>query len=317
MHPQHWPEDLDHAGKRVVVIGSGATAVTLVPAMAETAAHVTMLQRSPTYVVSLPREDKVAGLLGRVLPEHAAYTAIRWKNILTATAFYQLSRRRPDFTRRLIRKATVAAVPALDVDTHFRPRYDPWDQRVCFVPDGDLFRALRHGDAEVVTDTIETFTPTGIRLASGRELEADVVVTATGLNLKPFGGIRLDVDGDEVKVAQTMAYRALMLSGVPNFAFTIGYTNASWTLKADLVADYVCRLLAHLDEHGLREVVPVRDGGLDEVPLMDFSAGYVLRSLDQLPVQGARAPWRLRQNYLHDVRTIRKGAIDDGVLAFR
>jgi monooxygenase len=211
----------------------------------------------------------------------------------------------------------VAAVPALDVDTHFRPRYDPWDQRVCFVPDGDLFRALRHGDAEVVTDTIETFTPTGIRLASGRELEADVVVTATGLNLKPFGGIRLEVDGDEVKVAQTMAYRALMLSGVPNFAFTIGYTNASWTLKADLVADYVCRLLAHLDEHGLREVVPVRDDSLDEVPLMDFSAGYVLRSLDQLPVQGSRAPWRLRQNYLHDVRTIRKGAIDDGVLAFR
>jgi cation diffusion facilitator CzcD-associated flavoprotein CzcO len=317
VHPQHWPEDLDHAGARVVVIGSGATAVTLVPAMAETAAHVTMLQRSPTYVVSLPREDKVAGLLGRLLPEHAAYTATRWKNILTATAFYQLSRRRPDFTRRLIRKATVAAVPALDVDTHFRPRYDPWDQRVCFVPDGDLFRALRHGDAEVVTDTIETFTPTGIRLASGRELEADVVVTATGLNLKPFGGIRLEVDGDEVKVAQTMAYRALMLSGVPNFAFTIGYTNASWTLKADLVADYVCRLLAHLDEHGLREVVPVRDDSLDEVPLMDFSAGYVLRSLDQLPVQGSRAPWRLRQNYLHDVRTIRKGAIDDGVLAFR
>ena len=317
VHPQHWPEDFDHAGKRVVVIGSGATAVTLVPALAETAAHVTMLQRSPTYILSVPSEDGLASRLGRVLPDRAAYTATRWKNILVAGALYRLSRKRPQLVRRLIRRATVAAVPGVDVDTHFNPRYDPWDQRLCLVPDGDLFRALRRGTAEVVTDTIEALTPAGIRLTSGAELEADAVVLATGLRLKPFGGIRLVVDGDEVKLPHTMAYRALMLSGVPNFAFTIGYTNASWTLKVDIVGDYVCRLLSHLQEHGLREVVPVRDASLAEEPFLDFRAGYVLRALDQLPVQGAREPWRLRQSYLHDVRTIRSAPIDDGALAFR
>ena len=316
IHPQHWPEDFDHAGKRVVVIGSGATAVTLVPALAETAAHVTMLQRSPTYILSVPSEDGLAVGLGKVLPRKAAYAATRWKNILVSSGLYKLSRRRPDLVRRLIRKATVGAVPGIDVDTHFNPRYDPWDQRLCLVPDGDLFRALRHGTADVVTDTIETFTPTGVRLASGGEIEADAVVTATGLKLKPFGGIRLVVDGDEVKLPHTMAYRALMLSGVPNFAFTIGYTNASWTLKADLVGDYVCRLLSHLQEHGLREVVPVRDESLAEEPFLDFKAGYVLRALDELPVQGAREPWKLRQSYLHDVRTIRSAPIDDGALVF-
>ncbi len=315
--PQHWPDDFDHAGKRVVVIGSGATAVTLVPNLAETAAHVTMLQRSPSYVVAVPSEDPLAARLANALPARAAYAATRWKNIVLAGAVYRVSRRRPGLLRWLIRRATVAAVPGVDVDTHFNPRYDPWDQRLCLAPDGDLFRALRRGTAEVVTDTIETFTPTGIRLTSGAGLEADAVVMATGLRIKPFGGIRLVVDGAEVKLPHTMAYRALMLSGVPNFAFTIGYTNASWTLKADLVGDYVCRLLAHLQQHGLREVVPVRDESQSEEPFLDFEAGYVLRALDQLPVQGAREPWRLRQSYVHDLRTTRSAPIDDGVLAFR
>lgn len=316
VHPQHWPEDLDYAGKRVVVIGSGATAVTLVPAMATEAAHVTMLQRSPTYVVSIPAVDPIARRLAR-LPERIAFPIVRWKSIGIAMASYQLSRRWPDRLRGFIRKQTLAQLPdTVDVDTHFKPTYDPWDQRLCLVPDGDLFRALRAGTASVVTDTIETFTETGIRLTSGEELEADIIITATGLNLRAFGGLELTVDGAVVKIPQTIAYKALMLSGVPNFAFTIGYTNASWTLKADLVGDYVCRLLHHLDGHGLRSVVAVADDDLVEAPFMDFSSGYVLRSLDELPKQGDREPWKLRQNYLHDVRTIRKDAIDDGVLRF-
>jgi cation diffusion facilitator CzcD-associated flavoprotein CzcO len=316
VHPQFWPEDLDHSGKRVVVIGSGATAVTLVPAMAGEAAHVTMLQRSPTYVLSLPARDKLAQRLER-LPERVAFPIVRWKSILLAMASYQLSRRRPGVLRNLIRKATLAQLPEhVDVDTHFKPTYNPWDQRLCFVPDGDLFKSLRAGTSSIVTDTIETFTETGLRLASGAELEADVVVTATGLQLKPFGGIELSVDGAEVKVGQTMAYKALILSGVPNFAFTIGYTNASWTLKADLVAEYVARLLDHMDEHGYRTVVAPPDDEVGPSPFMDFSSGYVVRSLDVLPKQGDREPWKLRQNYLHDLRTIRRKPIDDGVLRF-
>jgi monooxygenase len=316
VHPQHWPEDLDHAGRRVVVIGSGATAITLVPAMAETAAHVTMLQRSPTYVLSRAGRDPLAKLLRR-LPQRLSYPAVRWVNILTAIGFYQLSRRRPGLVKRVIRSQTVRQLPeGMDVDEHFKPVYDPWDQRVCFVPDGDLFKALRRGTASVVTDTIETFTEHGLRLSSGRELEADLVVTATGLRLLPFGGIDLDVDGVPVELSRTMAYKALMLSGVPNFAYTIGYTNASWTLKADLVADYVCRLLRHLDERGATAVVPARDPSVGERPFLDFQAGYVLRDVDRLPKQGDRAPWLLKQNYVTDLRTIRRGEVDDGVLTF-
>ncbi|MDO9497058.1 MAG: NAD(P)/FAD-dependent oxidoreductase, partial [Nocardioides sp.] len=307
---------LDYAGKQVVVIGSGATAITLVPAMAETAQHVTMLQRSPTYVMSRAGRDPLAKLLRR-LPTRLSFPAVRWTNILIAIGFYQLSQRRPELVKRMIRGQTEKQLPpGTDVDTHFKPVYDPWDQRLCFVPDGDLFKALRRGTASVVTDTVETFTETGIRLTSGEELEADLIVTATGLRLLPFGGITLSVDGEKVDVAQSMAYKALMLSGVPNFAYTIGYTNASWTLKADLVADYVCRLLAHLDEHGLRTVVPERDPAVRERPFMDFSAGYVVRALDVLPKQGDRAPWLLKQNYVTDVRTIRRGEVDDGVLSF-
>jgi cation diffusion facilitator CzcD-associated flavoprotein CzcO len=316
VHPQHWPEGLDHTGRKVVVIGSGATAVTLVPAMAETAGHVTMLQRSPSYILSRPGRDRLATLLER-LPTQLSYPVVRWANILLTVGSYQAARRWPEQVKRIVRKGVQSQLPDdVDVDEHFRPRYDPWDQRLCFVPDGDLFRAIRHGKASVVTDTIETFTPRGLRLSSGRELEADIVVTATGLQLLPFGGIDLVVDGEPVDYARTMAYKALMLSGVPNFVYTVGYTNASWTLKADLVSTYVVRLLRHLDRIGARSVVPVRQPEVGEIPFMDFQSGYVLRSLDRLPKQGDRSPWRLKQNYLTDLRTIRRGAIDDGVLAF-
>ncbi|MFC4786025.1 flavin-containing monooxygenase [Nocardioides sp. MAHUQ-72] len=316
VHPQAWPEDLDHTGKRVVVIGSGATAVTLVPAMAGEAEHVTMLQRSPSYVLSRPGRDPLARRLER-LPTRLTFPVVRWKAILLAVLSFTVAQRRPDLARKLVRRATAEQLPpGVDVDVHFNPAYNPWDQRLCFVPDGDLFRALRNGTASVVTDHVETFTEKGILLRSGEELEADVIVTATGLNLRPMGGIDLEVDGRKVDVAETMTYRTLMLSDVPNFAFTIGYTNNSWTLKADLVADYVCRLLAHLDRTGTRTVVAPRDPEVGEERLLTFSSGYVLRALDRLPKQGDREPWKLRQNYLYDVRSLRHAALDDGVLRF-
>jgi monooxygenase len=317
IHPQHWPEDLDYAGKRVVVIGSGATAITLVPAMAERAAHVTMLQRSPTYIASLPARDRLAAWLRRRLPERLAYAIVRWKNVLVQTAFYQLSRRRPELVKRMIRRGVQRSLPpGYDVDRHFRPRYDPWDQRMCLVPDGDLFRAISDGSASVVTDTISSFGERGIELASGEELEADVIVTATGLNLLFLGGMTLPVDGEPVDVPSTMTYKGMMLSGVPNMAFTVGYTNASWTLKADLTSEYVCRLLNHMSAHGYRRCVPEADPSVGEQPLLDFTSGYVRRSLDEFPRQGSREPWKLRQNYLFDIGTIRRGAIDDGAMRF-
>jgi monooxygenase len=318
VHPQHWPEDLDYTGQKVVVIGSGATAVTVVPAMANGgAAHVTMLQRSPTYILSLPGRDPIARRL-HWLPPEVRYRIVRWKAILLTVATYQLAQRRPAFARKLLRSLAVKQLPpGIDVDTHFKPTYDPWDQRLCFVPDGDLFRALHAGSASIVTDQIERFTETGIRLRSGEELEADLIVTATGLTLKAMGGVELTVDGTPVKMPETLTYKALMLSDVPNFVFTIGYTNASWTLKADLVADFVCRLLTHMDEHGVRRAVAPRDPSVGEAPLIDFTSGYILRALDELPKQGDREPWRLRQNYLKDLRAINRDRIDDGVLTFR
>lgn len=318
VHPQHWPEDLDVTGRRVVVIGSGATAMTLVPALADAgAASVTMLQRSPTYVMALPAVDPVARVLRRVLPERASYWLTRWKNVALATLSYQVSQRWPGFARRMIRAAAVKQLPeGYPVDVHFRPAYDPWDQRLCLVPDGDLFRTIREGRVEVVTDTVDTFTEHGVRVGSGTELPADVVVTATGFNLQVMGGVALSLDGEPVDLRERMAYRALMFGGIPNFAFTIGYTNASWTLKADLVADFVCRLLTRMDRTGTRVVVPVPDPDVRDAPFMDFTPGYVLRSLDRLPKQGHREPWRLRQNYLHDVLTIRRGDLDDDTLAF-
>jgi len=316
VHPQQWPADLDHAGKRVVVIGSGATAVTLVPALADTgAAHVTMLQRSPTYVLPVPARDGVKGRLTRLVGEDRSYVVTRWKNIALQAALYRASRRRPDLVRRFVRRVNVAQLPpGYAVDTHFNPAYDPWDQRMCLVPDGDLFRAISDGRADVVTDRIATFTETGVELESGQRIDADLVVSATGLSLQVFGGAELSVDGETVEPRDTMAYRAMMLSGVPNFAFTIGYTNASWTLKADLVSEYVVRLLTRMRETGARSVVPVRDPSVEEVPLMDFDAGYVQRVVHTLPRQGTVAPWSLRQSYLHDARTIRRARLDDGVL---
>ncbi|GAA0320325.1 NAD(P)/FAD-dependent oxidoreductase [Actinoallomurus spadix] len=318
VHPQHWPQDLDHTGRRVVVIGSGATAVTLVPAMAERAAHVTMLQRSPTYVMALPAEDALANTLRRLLGNRRAYPIVRWKNVVVTTLLYQLSRRRPRVVKSIVRKGLLRRLPpGYDVDTHFTPRYQPWDQRMCFVPDGDLFRAIRGGRASVVTDRITEFTPAGLRLESGAELDADIVVTATGLRLLPFGGVRLTVDGQEVRPPETMAYKGMMLSGVPNFAFTIGYTNGSWTLKADLVSEYVVRLLRHLDTRGHDWCVPCNDDPtVTPRPLIDFQAGYVLRSLGEFPQAGSRAPWRLGMSYAHDLITLRYRAVDDGTLRF-
>ncbi|MEV1286527.1 NAD(P)/FAD-dependent oxidoreductase [Micromonospora sp. NPDC049679] len=316
VHPQHWPADLDYTGKQVVVIGSGATAVTIVPAMADRAAHVTMLQRSPTYIASLPAEDPIANRLRRLVGVRRAYPITRWKNVALSTLIYQLSRRRPQVMKSMIRKGAVQQLPpGYDIDTHFTPRYQPWDQRLCVAPDGDLFTAIRNGRASVVTDHITEFSETGLRLESGAELEADIVITATGLRLLAFGGIQLTVDGRDITPPETMAYKGMMLSGVPNFAFTIGYTNASWTLKADLVSEYVVRLLRHLDTHGYDQCVPTNaDPGLTEQPLLDFQAGYVLRSIDEFPKAGSRAPWRLGMSYAHDVLKLRYGRVDDGVL---
>jgi monooxygenase len=318
VHPQHWPQDLDYAGKRIVVIGSGATAMTLVPALAQDAARVTMLQRSPTYVVSMPAEDGLANALRKVLPDRVVYPLVRWKNVALQGFSYHLSRHRPQLMKRMLRRRLAKALPPdYDVDTHFNPRYDPWDQRLCLVPDGDLFEAVTADRAEIITERIETFTEAGIELESGRELEADVVVTATGLNLLFLGGVRISIDGEEPDLARALAYKGMMLSDFPNFAFTLGYTNASWTLKADLAAEYVCRLLNHMDARGDRICIPrIDDSTVTGAPLLALNSGYVLRSIDQLPKQGSKQPWKLRQNYPLDLRTLRRGAIEDGAMTF-
>ena len=319
IHPQHWPEDLDYGGKRVVVIGSGATAVTLVPSMAPQAAHVTMLQRSPSYIVSLPARDPFADVVRRVLPAKLAYGIVRWKNVLVTTGFFQFCRRAPRAARALLRRRMQPELPpGFDVERHLTPSYDPWDQRVCLVPDGDLFAALREGSASIVTDRIETFTEHGIRLESGDELEADVVVTATGLNLLALGGMQLAVDGEDVVLNDTLGYKGMMLSGVPNFAIALGYTNASWTLKCDLTCMYVCRLLNHMDERGVRQVTPRAEALSDDEtePFIDLKSGYVLRAIDDFPRQGKRHPWRLHQNYARDTAMLRFGAVADDALEF-
>jgi monooxygenase len=318
VHPQHWPEDLDVAGKRMVVIGSGATAVTLVPALVRQGARVTMLQRSPSYVLPLPMRDPVADRLRKWFGDARGHELTRRKNIWRQRALYGFCQRHPKLARKLIRFVTAKQLPAhVDVDTHFNPKYDPWDQRLCAVPDGDLFRTLRHREAEIVTDRIDTLTETGVRLASGRELEADVIVTATGLNLLVFGGVQVEVDGTPVSVSDTLAYRGMMLSGVPNFAFAIGYTNSSWTLKVDLVCEHLCRLLGHMDAHGHEQAVPVNDDPeMETRPLLDFSAGYVQRSVDQLPRQGSGSPWHLSMSYYEDVEHLRRGPVEDPALRF-
>ena len=318
VHPQFWPEDLAYADKEVVVIGSGATAVTLIPAMADKTGHITMLQRSPSYVMPQPRKDPIANRLRKLLSEKAAYRATRRFNIGKQRAIYKACLRYPALMRRVIRSFNTKALPeGYDVDTHFNPAYNPWEQRLCAVPDGDLFRSIRKGQASVVTDKIVRFTPTGILLASGRELAADIIVTATGLQLLAFGGVALSVDGEAVDLPTCVAYKGMMLSGVPNFAFAIGYTNSSWTLKVDLVCEHLCRMLAYMDRRGYTTVVPVLDDPtIHRRPLLDFSAGYVLRSLDKFPKQGTSGPWTVAMDYRSDLQRLRKAPVEDAALSF-
>jgi monooxygenase len=318
VHPQFWTDDTEYAGKRVIVIGSGATAVTLVPALAEQAAHVTMLQRSPSYVVSLPAEDNLALGLRRILPSMLAYQLVRWKNVLLMMLSFQLSRRRPRLMKKLIHRGLERELPpGYDIDTHFKPRYNPWDQRLCLVPDGDLFQAIADNTATIVTDTIDTFTETGVKLASGTELSADLIVTATGLELIPLGGIQLQVDERPVDLSARLGYRGMMISGVPNLAVAFGYTNASWTLKCDLTCAFVCRLLRHMDAHGYTTAVADNhDPSVVAEPFIDFNSGYVLRAVDKFPKQGSKRPWRLHQNYALDILSLRLNRLEDGVLRF-
>ncbi|GAA3194187.1 NAD(P)/FAD-dependent oxidoreductase [Dactylosporangium siamense] len=318
VHPQRWPEDLDCAGKRVLVIGSGATAVTLVPALARTAAHVTMLQRTPSYVMPVAKKDPVANLLRRWLGEERGYRATRRKNIAQQRAVWRFCQRFPKAARRLIRWVNTRQLPAgYPVDEHFNPPYGPWDQRLCAVPDGDLFKAIRRGAASVVTERIATFTERGVLLASGTELAADVIVTATGLNVQALAGLALTVDGTPVRLPETVAYKGMMLSGVPNFAFAIGYTNSSWTLKIGLLCEHFCRLLAHMDATGTTVCRPeVSDPDMPTRPFLDFAAGYVQRVVDQLPRQGDRMPWLTSMDYHSDVKLLRNGRVDDASLRF-
>ena len=318
VHPQAWPEDLDYAGKRVVVIGSGATAVTLLPAMAKTAGHVTMLQRSPTYIVSMPEQDKIANWLRGLLPAVWAYRLSRWKNVAFMIYIYQLARHRPNFVKAgILNQVREALGPDYDVATHFTPRYNPWEQRLCLVPDADLFQAIKAGRASVVTDIIETFTEKGIRLKSGEELEADIVVTATGLVLQAFGGAELSVDGRNVDLGKTLAYKGVMVSGVPNMASVFGYTNASWTLKADLICTYVCRLLNLMDRKGVRQVTPRDRGESAAAPFVEhFSPGYIERALASWPKQGSKRPWRVYQNYIRDTISLKWSPVGNRALEF-
>nr|AYM53460.1 flavin-binding family monooxygenase [Cystobacter sp.] len=317
VHPQFWPESLDYENKRVVVIGSGATAVTLVPEMAKKAAHVTMLQRSPTYVVSRPAEDRLANALRRRLPVKLAYALTRWRNVLGGLFSFKLVRKWPQWAKNnLIALVREQLGPDYDVATHFTPSYNPWDQRICLVPDADLFNALKQGSASVVTDHIETFTEKGISLRSGQQLEADVIVTATGLKLQLLGDIEFSIDGERRELSKSLTYKGMMFSDVPNLAFAFGYTNASWTLKVDLTFEYVCRLLKHMRRHGYTHCTPRRDASVEEEPFLDFSSGYVQRALGLMPKQGSRRPWRLYQNYALDLLTLRFGRVDDGTMEF-
>ena len=318
VHPQHWPADLDCTGRRVVVIGSGATAMTLTPALARTAAHVVMLQRSPTYVVARPAHDALADALRGRLPARLAYGLVRWRNVLLSMFIYHRVRKFPAQAKAmLIDMARKQLKPGYDVETHFTPGYDPWDQRICLVPDGDLFTALNEERATVVTGHIDRVTPTGVRLTDGRELACDVLVTATGLKLQPLSNMAIEVDGRAVTLGETMNYRGAMVSGVPNLAAVFGYTNASWTLKADLVSAWVCRVMAYMDARGLASATPENtDPGVTAEPFLSFTSGYVQRSIGAFPQQGSKAPWRLHQNYLLDVLAFRFSRLDDGVLRF-
>ena len=315
IHPQFWPEDLDYENKNVVVIGSGATAVTLVPAMAEKAAKVTMLQRSPTYIVSMPAENTLANWARRNLPAKLAYGLTRWRNVLLNRIMFWYCRRYPDKAKKLLLKGVRAELPkGFDIEKHLTPHYNVWDQRVCLAPDGDFFAALRAGTADIVTDHIECFTKRGVKVKSGAEIDADIIVSATGLDLKFFGGVDIQVDNKPVLAKDTMTYKGMMFSGVPNLALSSGYTNASWTLKCDLTSAYVCRLLNHMDKKGYTQARPELDwADMEVAPLLDFTSGYVVRKLDELPKQGTVTPWRLHQNYLLDIMMLRMGRVTDGI----
>ncbi|MFT4794036.1 MAG: cation diffusion facilitator CzcD-associated flavoprotein CzcO [Paracoccaceae bacterium] len=317
-HPQHWPEDLDYAGKRVLVIGSGATAVTLVPAMAKTATHVTMLQRSPTYIFSRPARDPKAAWLRRWLPAGLAHRLARARAIFLSTYAYRIARKNPEGMRAFLRKMAIdEAGPDVDVDTHFKPSYAPWDQRLCLIPDGDFYAALRAGDADVVTDKIARFTQTGVTLASGKTLAADVIVPATGLKLQFLGGIDMQIDGVPVKAADHTIYRGTMLSNVPNFAMIFGYANSSWTLKADLSSGFICRVLRHMTTKGAQSVTPRLDPASEGAkPLLSLTSGYLARAADEMPKQGEDAPWKTEETYISDMLSVRFASVDDGVLAY-
>ena len=317
VHPQLWPEDLDYSGKRVIVIGSGATAITLVPSLAKTASHVTMLQRSPTYVLSRPDEDAVSQKLRRWFPEQFAYDLTRWKNVTAQALLFQLSRRYPNYVKKLIRKVVHGWMgDDFDIDTHFNPSYKPWDQRLCLVPNGDLFRSLRKGTSSIVTDHIERFTENGIQLKSGETLEADIIVTATGLELLLLGGLKLEVDGVEKKVSDSLTYKGMMFSGIPNLALAAGYTNASWTLKCDLTSNYVCRLISYMDKYQYQYCVANDDPSVKRLQFLDLASGYVDRAMDQFPKQGDKSPWKLHQNYLLDIMNLRLGSVRDKAMGF-
>jgi cation diffusion facilitator CzcD-associated flavoprotein CzcO len=317
VHPQLWPEDLDYSGKRVIVIGSGATAITLVPSLAKTASHVTMLQRSPTYVLSRPDEDAMSQKLRRWFPEQLAYDLTRWKNVTAQAILFQLSRRFPNYVKKLIRKVVHGWMgDDFDIDTHFNPSYKPWDQRLCLVPNGDLFRSLRKGTSSIVTDHIERFTENGIQLKSGEVLEADIIITATGLELLLLGGLKLEVDGVETKVSDSLTYKGMMFSGIPNLALAAGYTNASWTLKCDLTSNYVCRLISYMDKHQYQYCVANNDPSVKRLQFLDLASGYVDRAIDQFPKQGDKSPWKLHQNYLLDIMNLRMGSVRDKAMGF-
>jgi cation diffusion facilitator CzcD-associated flavoprotein CzcO len=318
VHPQQWPDDLAYEGKRIVVVGSGATAITLVPALAKRAGHVTMLQRSPTYTFSFPDKDVISDVLKKFLPAKWAYGLTRWKNVFLYILIYQLSRRRPEWVKKQLREQVRKQLgDDFDIDTHFKPPYNPWDQRLCLVPNGDLFQAIRQGKASVVTDHIDTLTEKGVRLKSGKELEADILVTATGLNLLALGGVTFEVDGREMEIPKTVGYKGMMLSDIPNLVMALGYTNNSWTLKCDLTCEYVCRLLKYMDRHGYRQCMPhSQDPSLGEEALLDLTSGYVLRSMDKFPKQGTKAPWRVYQNYLLDIMSLRFRSVKNKDMLF-
>jgi cation diffusion facilitator CzcD-associated flavoprotein CzcO len=317
VHPQFWPEDLDYQGRKVVVIGSGATAVTIVPAMAKDAAHVVMLQRSPTYMVSRPSEDSIANALRRILPAKLAYGIVRWKNVLLQLIFFNLARKRPAKVKEKLLDEVRKLLPeGYDVGTHFTPRYNPWDQRLCLVPDADMFEAVSKGSAEIVTGEIESFAEDGVRLKDGRALAADIVVTATGLKLQLASDIAFTIDGERRDLSKTLSYRGMMFSDMPNLSYSFGYTNASWTLKADLTGGYLCRLLNHLKKTGTEIALPAREPGIEEVPFLDFTSGYVQRARDILPKQGSKKPWKLYQNYALDMISLKFASVADGVIRF-